>query len=134
MRLYPWVILLVCVLTAPACAGDHRHDDGVTLYGPRAGIASFYGSKRSPALTAAHKTLPFGTHVQVTNTRNGKRVVVRINDRGPFRKGRIIDVSYAAASALGMIGSGLAPVKLSIVKPPPGKRIPYSRPPTRAEE
>jgi rare lipoprotein A len=61
-------------------------------------------------MTAAHRTLPFGSRVQVINQRNGKRVVVRINDRGPFIRGRIIDVTPAAANALGF--NGLAPVKL----------------------
>ena len=60
------------------------------------------------ALTAAHRTLPFGTHVRVTNKRNGRSIVVRINDRGPFLPGRIIDLSPAAAHALGI--SGVAPV------------------------
>ena len=85
------------------------------------GIGSFYGSSHSKALTAAHRTLPFGTLVKVTNRKNGKSVVVRINDRGPFTKGRVIDVSYAAARQLGMISSGLAPVHLTVV-PPPEKR------------
>ncbi|UCE42804.1 MAG: septal ring lytic transglycosylase RlpA family protein [Candidatus Aminicenantes bacterium] len=66
-------------------------------------------------LTAAHKSLPFGTYVVVTNLNNGKSVTVRINDRGPFVKGRIIDLSYAAAKAVDMIGSGTAPVKLEIL-------------------
>ena len=65
------------------------------------------------ALTAAHRSLPFGTKVLVENLSNGRSVVVRINDRGPFIKGRIIDVSKAAASSLGMIGSGTARVKVS---------------------
>jgi rare lipoprotein A len=64
------------------------------------------------ALTAAHRTLPFGTRVTVVNKHNGKRVVVRISDRGPFVRGRIIDLSPAAAKAIGF--SGLAPVKLTI--------------------
>ena len=64
-------------------------------------------------LTAAHRTLPFGTKVRVTNTRNGRSIVVTINDRGPFRKGRIIDVSGAAARALGIMHHGLARVVLS---------------------
>jgi rare lipoprotein A len=64
------------------------------------------------ALTAAHRTLPFGTRVTVINKRNGKRVVVQISDRGPFIRGRIIDLSPAAARAIGF--SGLAPVKLTI--------------------
>ena len=64
------------------------------------------------AMTAAHRTLPFGTRVTVVNKRNGKRVVVRISDRGPFVRGRIIDLSPAAARAIGF--SGLVPVKLTI--------------------
>ena len=79
------------------------------------GSASWYalnsktasGERMNPAaLTAAHRTLPFGTKVKVTNQRNGKSVVVRINDRGPFIKGRVIDLSKAAASKLGFIKSG----------------------------
>jgi rare lipoprotein A len=81
------------------------------------GLASFYGSDSQTAsgekfnaheFTAAHRTLPFGTRVRVTNHSNGRSVVVTINDRGPFVRGRIIDVTPAAAHALGM--SGLAPV------------------------
>jgi rare lipoprotein A len=84
------------------------------------GIASVYaysgsktasGERANPTgLTAAHRTLPFGTQVRVTNKRNGQSVVVRINDRGPFVRGRVIDVTPAAARALGF--SGLAPVTL----------------------
>jgi rare lipoprotein A len=66
-------------------------------------------------LTAAHKSLPFGTYVIVTNLNNGKSVIVRINDRGPFVKGRIIDLSFAAAQAVDMIDTGTAPVKLEIL-------------------
>lgn len=66
-------------------------------------------------LTAAHKSLPFGTFVMVTNLNNGKSVTVRINDRGPFVKDRIIDLSYAAAKAVDMIDTGTAPVKLDIL-------------------
>lgn len=68
------------------------------------------------ALTAAHKTLPFGVYVRVTNLNNGKSVVVRINDRGPFIKGRIIDLSYAGAKKLGLDISGVAPVKIKVLK------------------
>ena len=67
------------------------------------------------ALTAAHPRLPFGTVVRVTNQKNGWSVDVRINDRGPFAKGRIIDVSEAAARQLGMIGDGVVPVSVRIV-------------------
>ncbi len=69
----------------------------------------------SNGLTAAHRTLAFGTRVKVTNMNNGRSVVVRINDRGPFTKGRIIDVSAGAARRLNMINSGVAPVKLEIL-------------------
>ena len=68
---------------------------------------------QSGALTAAHKTLPFGTMVRVTNRRNNKSVVVRINDRGPFVRGRVIDLTPAGARAIGM--SGLAPVSLAVM-------------------
>jgi rare lipoprotein A len=85
------------------------------------GMASFYGGGRTAsgevsgrkAFTAAHRTLPFGTLVLVTNTRNGRTVIVRINDRGPFGRGRIIDVSHAAATELGMIDSGTAAVSVA---------------------
>ena len=67
------------------------------------------------AMTAAHRKLPFGTVIRVTNTRNGKNVVVRINDRGPYRKKRILDLSYAAAERLDMRVSGTAPITLEVV-------------------
>ena len=87
----------------------------------QSGIASVYsggltanGERAVPTrLTAAHRSLPFGTMVQVTNTRNGRSVVVRINDRGPFIRGRVIDLTPAAAQAIGF--SGLAPVQLDVV-------------------
>ena len=100
-----------------------------TLSAPAAyadtGIASFYwqnqhtasGERFNPgAMTAAHRSLPFGTKVRVTNLRNGRSVVVRINDRGPFVRGRIIDLSKAAASQLGFVGQGLTKVDLSVVE------------------
>lgn len=91
------------------------------------GRASWYGPKfhgrrtangeifDSNALTAAHPSLPFGTKVRVTNLNNGRSVIVRINDRGPFIKGRIIDVSAAAARILNMVNSGTARVQLDIL-------------------
>lgn len=66
-------------------------------------------------LTAAHKSLPFGTKVKVTNSRSGKSVVVRINDRGPFIRGRVLDLSKAAAHNIGMIRSGHAKVCYEII-------------------
>lgn len=89
------------------------------------GIASYYWQEQKTAtgeqfdkmaMTAAHKTLPFGTRVRVTNVSNRRSVVVRINDRGPFKPGRVIDLSYAAAGALGMHDKGLAPVRVEVVK------------------
>jgi len=85
------------------------------------GIASIYSGEKTAngeyahahALTAAHKTLPFGTRVKVTNVDNGRSVVVRINDRGPYIKGRIIDLTPAGAHAIG--SSGLAPVELTVL-------------------
>ncbi len=87
----------------------------------RDGIASYYWQGQMTAsgetfnkraMTAAHKTLPFGTMVRVTNLNNGRSAVVRINDRGPFKPGRVIDVSEAAAEALDLKGRGLAPVRV----------------------
>jgi rare lipoprotein A len=68
------------------------------------------------ALTAAHPTLPFGTLCKVTNLSNGKDVVVRINDRGPFKGGRIIDLSYAAAKEIGSVRAGIVDVKVEVLK------------------
>jgi len=91
------------------------------------GKASYYGSQHhnkltasgerfdQGALTAAHRTLPFGTHVRVINTRNGKSVVVRINDRGPFVRGRIIDLSKAAFQSIASTRSGIIRVRLEKV-------------------
>jgi len=70
-------------------------------------------------MTAAHQTLPFGTRVMVTNLDNGRAVEVRINDRGPFVRNRIIDLSLAAARLLGMVGPGTAPVRLDVLSKTP---------------
>jgi rare lipoprotein A len=67
------------------------------------------------ALTAAHRTLPFGTRLRVVNLDNHRDVEVRINDRGPVAPGRIIDLSYAAARALGAVGAGIVPVRLTVL-------------------
>ncbi|HLZ01915.1 MAG TPA: septal ring lytic transglycosylase RlpA family protein [Bradyrhizobium sp.] len=89
------------------------------------GVASFYsedsetasGEKFDPnELTAAHPTLPFGTRLRVTNLKTGRSVTVRVNDRGPYVPGRVVDVSYSAARALGMVQSGTANVKLDVVQ------------------
>jgi rare lipoprotein A len=88
------------------------------------GVASFYtegqqtanGEKFNPAeLTAAHPTLPFGTQLRVTNVATGRSVTVRINDRGPYVPGRVVDVSYSAAETLGIVDRGVAKVKLDVI-------------------
>jgi rare lipoprotein A len=127
------VLLLVMAAGALLLSGCHRRRRPATvpprppapiIQGER-GLASWYGhpyhGRRTSSgeiynmhdLTAAHRTLPFGTRVKVHNLNNGRSVTVRINDRGPFVAGRIIDLSYAAAKAIGM--SGLAPVRLEIL-------------------
>ena len=87
-------------------------------------LASFYGEDSETAsgekfnpneLTAAHPTLPFGTRLRVTNVANGRSVIVRVNDRGPFVHGRAVDVSSSAAERIGMIDQGVAKVKLDVV-------------------
>ena len=75
------------------------------------------GERASPnTMTAAHRTLPFGTQVKVTNLRSGNSVVLTINDRGPFVEGRLIDVSRRAASLLGIHEAGIAPVRVEVVE------------------
>jgi len=74
------------------------------------------------AMTCAHKTLPFNTKVRVTNRNNGRSIVLRVNDRGPFKKGRIVDVSYGAAKKLGMIKKGIVPVKVEVLLEDSGTR------------
>ncbi|EAZ92246.1 septal ring lytic transglycosylase RlpA family protein [Crocosphaera chwakensis] len=93
----------------------------------RKGMASWYGPGfhgrltangeryNQNGLTAAHKSLPFGTQVRVTNLRNGRSVIVRINDRGPYIHGRVIDLSKGAANVIGLLNSGVAPVQLEIL-------------------
>lgn len=107
---------LCAVMSGPAAA------DTTTV-----GVASFYGGSfhgrptasgerfNMHAMTAAHRTYPLGTRVKVTNLRNGKSVTLRINDRGPFIKGRVIDVSQGAAAALGFIPAGLTTVRIERV-------------------
>jgi rare lipoprotein A len=88
------------------------------------GTASYYsatgrvasGERATGGLTAAHRTLPFGTKVRVTNLTNGKSVLVRINDRGPFFRGRLIDLSYNAADAIGMTVAGVTRVHLEVIR------------------
>ena len=143
VRLVPWtlvwMLLMALIMSEAACSpapryrakrsGKRRTTRSVTTSGAyQIGKASYYGKKfhgrktasgetfNMYALTAAHRKLPFGTKVRVTHLANGRSVVVRINDRGPFVKGRIIDLSYGAAKKIGLVQSGVAKVKLEIVK------------------
>ena len=122
-----WLLVLLAAFVV-ACGGRQEPPKkkrvGAAQYDAYNGKASWYGGKHhggptasgerfnKNAMTAAHRTFPMGTRVRVTNLRNGKSVVVRINDRGPYAKGRIIDLSEAAAQKLDMIEAGVVPVKL----------------------
>ena len=117
--------IVVATLSGVGSAGAKEGNSGRNTV---SGSASWYGGQfhgRKTAngerynmngLTAAHRSLPFGTKVRVTNQKNGKSVVVRINDRGPYVGRRIIDLSRGAAQAVNMIGSGVASVKLQVLK------------------
>jgi rare lipoprotein A len=111
--------------TAPAITTTKRPAPIVGFAHALEGLASYYcqGHQTSSgepydryALTAAHRTLPFGTKVRVTNLDNGLSVVVIINDRGPFKAGRVIDLSEAAAFAIAMTAGGIARVRLELVR------------------
>lgn len=124
------LIALLAMLAFTACATSAREagrsGTPTALYS-QVGVASWYGGKfhgRKTAsgeiydqnrMTAAHRTLPFGTKVEVTNLRNGRSVVVTINDRGPFIKGRIIDVSRRAAGKLGFRNQGITRVRVRAI-------------------
>tara|TARA_Y100001968_G_scaffold83134_1_gene74255 strand:- start:2201 stop:2647 length:447 start_codon:yes stop_codon:yes gene_type:complete len=117
--------------------GDYINSDGMSRKEIEAirnhpevqiGIASYYGKKFHRKLTAngqrfnmykvsaAHKTLPLGTRVKVTNLNNGKSIRLTINDRGPFKKGRILDLSYKAAQKLGFVNEGTTKVRIDVIK------------------
>jgi len=117
--------LLAC---AQAPVARRPPKEGAIARGPaQDGVASYYGTdfagRRTAsgerfdpqALTAAHRELPFGTRVRVTNLDNGRSVTVRINDRGPFSAGRIVDLSWAAARELDMLRSGVARVRVQVL-------------------
>lgn len=129
-------VSMLAVPTPPPLRGQRPYQINGTWYYPlpsaegyeEEGLASWYGrdwhgrptASGEPynmyAMTAAHKILPLGTHVKVTHQVTGRSILVRINDRGPFVSGRIIDLSYEAAKALGMAGEGVAPVHVAAVQ------------------
>lgn len=115
------VVVSGCSRTAVAPIPGRPQHGVASWYGP-----GFHGQQTSSGaiydqngLTAAHPNLPLGTRVRVTNLDNGKSVEVLVNDRGPFAKGRVIDLSYAAAHAVGMVGPGTANVAIDVVARPP---------------
>lgn len=109
-------ILLVGLASAVTAAVRRHEESGIAAtYSDKSGKTTSGEAFNPENMTAAHRSLPFGTMVRVTNTKNGRSIVVRINDRGPFTRGRVIDVTPAAARALGF--SGLAQVKLSLAAP-----------------
>ncbi|HPQ41445.1 MAG TPA: septal ring lytic transglycosylase RlpA family protein [bacterium] len=119
------VTVLLAAIALNGCASSPRRTES---FQTEVGLASWYGRKFQGGLTAsgerydmyrltaAHPTLPFGTRVRVTRLENGRSVIVRINDRGPFIAGRIIDLSYQAARDLGMIREGLARVRVEVLR------------------
>lgn len=121
------VLLVYLALLSFGCSGMTSNNDAPRTGYKETGKASFYAMKfqsrktasgerfDQSAKTAAHKKLPFGTKVKVTNVKNGKSVIVRINDRGPFVRGRIIDLSRSAFSNIGNTSAGVIDVKIEVV-------------------
>jgi rare lipoprotein A len=123
--------LAICIVATPtlfaANANSKLNSRDDKVVSSSSGVASWYGGRwigrktangeiyQAGDMTAAHKTLPFGTRVRVTDLRTGESTVVRINNRGPFIRGRVIDLSVAAASDLGIMNRGLARVKLEVL-------------------
>ncbi len=121
-------IILGCVLLMAACMGGASSQgpsasDGATQRGEASYYADTFEGRQTAngeiythrKRTAAHRTLPFGTRVRVTRLDTGAEVVVRINDRGPFKRGRIIDLSRSAAQAIGLIAVGVADVEIQVL-------------------
>lgn len=118
--------VLVC-FSLGACSWIPKGESGLDVGIKDRGVASWYGEQfhgklaangeifNMDALTAAHRTLPLGSMVRVVNLVNGKHVRVRINDRGPYVNGRILDLSYAAAAQLGMVDGGLSVIQLEVI-------------------
>jgi rare lipoprotein A len=132
-RALQWCAVAAIAVAAASCAGARRAPEreaeppAEDRPGVQEGLASYYGryhhGKRTAsgerfdmrAMTCAHRTLPFGTRLRVTDLESGRSVVVRVNDRGPFARGRVVDLSEAAAKALGILERGVARVRLEQV-------------------
>ncbi len=114
-------LLAGCATVQP---GAGRNGIGFTEYGQASYYADKYHNRKTASgeiyrhelKTAAHKKLPFGARVKVTNVKNGKSVIVKVNDRGPFVKGRIIDLSKSAFNSIGRTSSGVINVKIELIK------------------
>lgn len=113
IRLFFLGILFLCILKVKA--QDTLRESGLASYyhDKFRGRKTASGERYDPrAYTAAHRSLPFGSRIWIVNPKNGKQVQLRVNDRGPFSKGRVVDVSYAAAQDIGLIGPGIAAVQI----------------------
>lgn len=122
-----WMCLLACGFAVSACTVLPKGQADLDVSMKERGIASWYGEDfhgwmtangeiyDMEAFTAAHRTLPLGTAILVTNVENGRQVRVRINDRGPYLYGRVLDLSLAGARALDMVDSGVAAVQIEVV-------------------
>ena len=107
------LISTICISPLHAFAASTSNGSGRASY-YSSGSRTANGEHFNPnGYTAAHRTLPFGTKLRVTNVANGRSVVVRVNDRGPFIKGRVLDLSKGAARAIGMIGAGTASIRMA---------------------
>ncbi|MBV5309884.1 septal ring lytic transglycosylase RlpA family protein [Chromatium okenii] len=115
------LLTLFFPVISDAQAGSGQTQKGMASYyhdrfhGRKTASGQRYNRNR---FTAAHKTLPLGTKLEVTNTRNGRSIVVQVNDRGPFAKGRVLDLSREAASELGMLSRGVARIEYRVVSSP----------------
>ena len=128
LKIFKALLFLFICFTAPECSHAEAQNDSHWIGYTESGKASYYAvkfqSKKTASgelydkaqKTAAHKKLPFGTKVKVTNTKNGKIVIVRINDRGPFAKGRIVDLSGSAFSSIANFDDGVIDVKIEVIK------------------
>ena len=112
-------LLTDCVAVSPVLSKQHPHTQiGVASYlshrfhGLKTASGEVYNQNK---LTAAHRSYPLGTQVRVTNLKNGRRITLRINDRGPYAKGRVMDVSLRAAKELGFVRQGLTRVKIEVI-------------------
>lgn len=124
---YTWAFLVVSGVLLSSCAAISKGRADLDLGMKQRGVASWYGDDfhgrttasgeryDMHALTAAHRTLPLGTVVRIVNVVNGNHVTIRVNDRGPYVHGRILDLSYAAAKTLGMVQDGVSAIQLEVV-------------------